>query len=91
MARTGSAAEKHRIVKRQIIAGHSRNRKAFLEAADPVRRKRSIARALSTKAAVVCSSCRWRGSSGGGTPLLAYYAAPLKPSGPEEGALGPLS
>ena len=40
---------------------------------------------------LVCSSCRWRGSSGGGTPLLAYYAAPLKPSGPEEGALGPLS
>ena len=30
---------------------------------------------------VVCSSCRWRASSGWGTPLLAYYAAPLKPSG----------
>jgi hypothetical protein len=26
-----------------------------------------------------------------GTLLLAYYAAPLKPSGPEKGALGPLS
>ena len=33
MARTRSAAAKHRIVKRQIIAGHSANRKAFLEAA----------------------------------------------------------
>ena len=30
---------------------------------------------------VVCCSCRWRGSSGRGTPLLAYCAAPLKPSG----------
>jgi hypothetical protein len=29
----------------------------------------------------VCSSCRWRGGSGRGTPLLAYYAAPFKPSG----------
>ena len=37
--------------------------------------------ALSTYAAVVCSTCRWRGSSGRGTPLLAYCAAPLKPSG----------
>src|SRR6516225_12323565 len=30
---------------------------------------------------VVCCSCRWRGSSGRGTPLLAYCVAPLKPSG----------
>jgi hypothetical protein len=29
---------------------------------------------------MVCSFCRWRGSSGRGTPLLAYCAAPLKPS-----------
>ena len=34
---------------------------------------------------------RWRGSSGRGTPLLAYYAAPLSGAGPEKGALGPLS
>jgi hypothetical protein len=33
----------------------------------------------------------WRGSSGRGTPLLAYHAAPLKPSGPEKAALGQLS
>ena len=28
---------------------------------------------------------------GSRTPLLAYYAAPLKPSGPEKGALSPLT
>jgi len=33
---------------------------------------------------VVSSSYRWRGSSGWGTRLLAYCAAPLKPS---EGAV----
>jgi hypothetical protein len=31
------------------------------------------------------------GSSGRGTPLIAYYAAPLKPSGAGKGALSPLS
>jgi hypothetical protein len=36
--------------------------------------------ALSTQGAVVCSSCRWRSGSGRGTPLLACYAAPFKPS-----------
>jgi hypothetical protein len=37
---------------------------------------------------MVCSSCRWRGSSGWGTPLHAYYAAPLKPSGAGKKRLG---
>ena len=41
--------------------------------------------ALSTYVVVVCSSRRWRGSSGWGIPLLAYYSAPLKPSGTGNG------
>jgi hypothetical protein len=43
---------------------------------------------IAVSSALIVSVARQLGS---GIPLLAYYAAPLKPSGPEKAALGPLS